>query len=356
MHWSFPIGTIRGTEIRIHATFFLLLAWVLVAAWGAEGPAAALENVAFILALFTCVVLHEFGHVTMARRFGVKTPDITLLPIGGMARLERIPEDPRQEILVALAGPAVNVVIWLVLTVVLGASMQLNVLQSLEDPTQGFLQRLAAVNLMLVLFNMIPSFPMDGGRVFRAVLALFMDRVRATQIAAQVGQAMAFLFGFLGLTGGSPLLVLIAVFIFFAAGAESSDAALRGRAHDARARDAMITQFEALSPGDTLDTAATAVLRTTQAEFPVIDADGHLQGILTRNAIIAAIQNDHRADPVSGAMTQDIPALRLDAPMDDVLDAMQSGMPGVAVTDAKGHFLGYITRENVGEWFILSRR
>ncbi|SDI64326.1 site-2 protease family protein [Lutimaribacter saemankumensis] len=356
MHWSFPIGTIRGTEIRIHATFFLLLAWVLVAAWGAEGPAAALENVAFILALFTCVVLHEFGHVTMARRFGVKTPDITLLPIGGMARLERIPEDPRQEILVALAGPAVNVVIWLVLTVVLGASMQLNVLQSLEDPTQGFLQRLAAVNLMLVLFNMIPSFPMDGGRVFRAVLALFMDRVRATQIAAQVGQAMAFLFGFLGLTGGSPLLVLIAVFIFFAAGAESSDAALRGRAHDARARDAMITQFEALSPGDTLDTAAAAVLRTTQAEFPVIDADGHLQGILTRNAIIAAIQNDHRADPVSGAMTQDIPALRLDAPMDDVLDAMQSGMPGVAVTDAKGHFLGYITRENVGEWFILSRR
>lgn len=356
MHWSFPIGTIRGTEIRIHATFFLLLAWVLVAAWGAEGPAAALENVAFILALFTCVVLHEFGHVTMARRFGVKTPDITLLPIGGMARLERIPEDPRQEILVALAGPAVNVVIWLVLTVVLGASMQLNVLQSLEDPTQGFLQRLAAVNLMLVLFNMIPSFPMDGGRVFRAVLALFMDRVRATQIAAQVGQAMAFLFGFLGLTGGSPLLVLIAVFIFFAAGAESSDAALRSRAHDARARDAMITQFEALSPGDTLDTAAAAVLRTTQAEFPVIDADGHLQGILTRNAIIAAIQNDHRADPVAGAMTQDIPALRLDAPMDDVLDAMQSGMPGVAVTDAKGHFLGYITRENVGEWFILSRR
>lgn len=356
MHWSFSIGTIRGTQIRIHATFFLLLAWVLVAAWMAEGPAAAMENVAFILVLFACVVLHEFGHITMARHFGVKTPDITLLPIGGMARLERIPEDPRQEILVALAGPAVNVAIWLVLTLVLGASVQMNVLQSLEDPTQGFLQRLAAVNLMLVLFNMIPSFPMDGGRVFRAVLALFMDRLRATQIAAQVGQIMAFLFGFLGLTGGSPLLVLIAVFIFFAAGAESSDAALRDRAHDARARDAMITQFEALSPDDTLDTAATAVLRTTQAEFPVTGTDGQLHGILTRDAIIAAIRDDRRTDRVSSAMTQDIPRLLLNAPMESVLDAMQANVPGVAVTDAKGAFLGYITRENVGEWFILSRR
>lgn len=356
MHWSFPIGSVRGTEIRIHATFFLLLAWVLAAAWMAEGPMAAAENVLFILALFACVVLHELGHVTMARRYGVKTPDITLLPIGGMARLERIPEDPKQEIAVALAGPAVNVVIWLVLTVILGTSVQLNVLQSLEDPGQGFLQRLATVNLILVLFNMIPAFPMDGGRVFRAVLAFFMDRVRATRVAANTGQVLAFLFGFLGLTGGSPLLVLIAVFIFFAAGAESSDAALRDRAHSARARDAMITTYEALAPEDTLDAAANAVLRTTQAEFPVLGADGRLRGILTRDRIIAAIQDDRRGDRVAGAMTTEIPAVHLASPMEQVLDAMQGGAPGVAVTDSAGNFLGYITRENVGEWFILSRR
>ncbi|MCM2561507.1 site-2 protease family protein [Lutimaribacter sp. EGI FJ00015] len=356
MHWSFSIGSVRGTDIRIHATFFLLLAWVLVAAWMAGGPAAAAVNVAFILALFACVVLHELGHVTMARRFGVKTPDITLLPIGGLARLERIPEDPKQEIAVALAGPAVNVVIWAILTLALGASVQLNVLASIEDPNQGFVQRLATVNLILVLFNMIPAFPMDGGRVFRAVLALFTDRVRATRIAAQTGQAMAFLFGFLGLTGGNPLLLLIAVFIFFAAGAESSDAAMRGRAQDARARDAMITSYEALAPDDTLDTAAQAVLRTTQAEFPVLGADGRLAGILTRHSIIAAIEADKRADRVSAHMTDDIPAVRLTTPMEKVLTAMQKSPPGVAVTDKAGAFLGYITRENIGEWFILSRK
>lgn len=357
MNWSFSIGDVRGTQIRVHATFFLLLAWVMAAAWLVEGPGAAIVNVVFIMAVFACVVLHELGHVTMARQFGVGTRDITLLPIGGLARLERIPEDPRQEILIALAGPAVNIVIWLILTVVLGASFSFNVLQSLEDPGLGFLERLAAVNLLLVLFNMIPAFPMDGGRVFRAVLAVFMDRVKATQLAAQAGQVMAFLFGFLGLTGGSPLLILIAIFIFFAAGAESSQAMLRDRAHGARARDAMITSFEALGPQDTMEAAAHAVLRTEQSEFPVVGPDRRFVGMLTRASILGASEAGHRTAPVSGAVTKGIPELRLDAPMDEVLDALASSdAPAVAITDRGGHFLGYITRENIGEWVILSRR
>ncbi|WP_137699493.1 site-2 protease family protein [Marimonas lutisalis] len=356
MNWSFSIGTVRGTEIRVHATFFLLLAWVMVAAWMAEGPGAAVVNMAFIVTIFACVVLHELGHAMMARRFGVRTPDITLLPIGGLARLERIPEDPKQEILIAVAGPLVNVVIWVILTLFLGAQVSLNALQSLEDPGLGFVERVAAVNLLLVAFNLIPAFPMDGGRVFRAALAMFMDRVRATQVAAHVGQIMAFLFGFLGLTGGSPLLILIAVFIFFAAGAESSDAALRDRAHGARARDAMITAFEALRPDDTLDTAAQAVLRTTQAEFPVIGPDRRFAGMLTRAVILAAGEDARRTAHVAAAMERDVPQVTLDAPMDAVLDAMAQGnVPGVAVSDRAGNFVGYITRENIGEWYILSR-
>jgi Zn-dependent protease/CBS domain-containing protein len=351
------LGTFGGTQLKVHATFFLLLIWIVVAGSIAEGLQAALINMALIIAIFGCVVLHEFGHAAMARRFGIKTPDITLLPIGGMARLERFPDDPREEILIALAGPAVNVVIWLALTVLLNARVSLDLIGSLEDPSEGFLARLATVNLVLVVFNMIPAFPMDGGRVFRAFLAVFMDRTRATTIAAHVGQAMAFLFGLLGLTTGNPLLILIAIFVFFAAGAEGADVDLRSTAAHAKARDAMISLFETVGLDDTLETASMAVIRTTQSEFPVLDDGGKLLGVLTRNAILSAPEDARHATRVRDAMTTDIPAVLLDDPMQTVVDAMSLGNPSaVAVTDQSGAFLGYITRENVGEWYLLARR
>lgn len=357
MNWSFTLGTVGKTQLKVHATFFLLLAWVIVAATLDAGFVAALVSLAFIIAIFGCVVLHELGHATMARRFGIKTPEIVLLPIGGIARLDRMPEDPREEILIAIAGPAVNVAIWLVLVAVLNVPVSLDALGSLEDPAQGFLARLAGVNLILVVFNMIPAFPMDGGRVFRAVLAMFTDRARATQIAAHVGQAVAFLFGFLGLSYGSPILVLIAIFIFFAAGAESADASLRSTASHARARDALISAYEAVAPDATLETAGNAIIRTTQAEFPVLGRDNRFVGILTRQAVLSTPEQNRRTTRVDAAMVTGIPSVRLDDPMESVLDAMAAGNPpAVAVTDPSGAFVGYITRENVGEWFILSRR
>lgn len=356
MNWSVTLGRVGGTELKVHATFFLLLAWVVAAGSVAEGLAAALVNAAFIVAIFACVVLHELGHAAMARRFGIRTPDITLLPIGGMARLERFPDDPRQEILIAIAGPAVNVAIWLALTILLNAQVSLDLMGSFEDPSQGFLARLATINLVLVVFNLLPAFPMDGGRVLRAVLEMSMGRARATAIAAGVGQATAFLFGFLGLSSGNPILVLIAVFIFFAAGAEGADASLRSKAARARARDTMITAFESVSPDQTLETAGHAVIRTTQAEFPVIDRDNGFVGILTRQAILAAPPDERATTRVGEAMEADIPKVRLDDPMEKVLDAMAAGSPSaVAVTDRTGNFLGYITRENIGEWYLLAR-
>ena len=225
MAWSFSLGRLLGSELRVHVTFFLLLAWIGFAAYGTSGWAGALVNIAFVLALFACVVAHEFGHALMARRYGIRTPDITLLPIGGLARLERMPEKPGQEIAVALAGPAVNVAIWAVLTA-FGAKTSL-ALTDLDQTTTGFLQRLAVVNLFLALFNMIPAFPMDGGRVLRALLCLRMDRVAATRAAATAGQIVAFFLGFMGLSSGNPVLVLIAVFVFVAANAESQDVAMR---------------------------------------------------------------------------------------------------------------------------------
>ncbi|TCP60561.1 stage IV sporulation protein FB [Rhodovulum bhavnagarense] len=356
MVWSFSIGNILGSQLRVHATFFLLLAWIGAAAWIEAGPFAALVNVIFVLTLFACVVAHEFGHALMARRYGIATPDITLLPIGGLARLDRMPEKPAQEIAVALAGPAVNIVIWAVL-VALGAETDLDKLAVIEDPAGGFWGKLAAVNLFLVLFNMIPAFPMDGGRVFRAVLSIGMGRVAATRAAARSGQALAFLFGFIGLTWASPVLVLIAVFVFIAAGAESAEVSLRDMARHMRARDAMITQFETLAPSDRLQAASSAVIRTTQHEFPVVDPGGGLRGILTRTALFRSLNEGGQMRPVAEAMTEGIPAVALSAPLDAALDALQdSGAPAVAVTDLSGRMVGYITRENIGELMVISGR
>ncbi|TDE38422.1 site-2 protease family protein [Antarcticimicrobium sediminis] len=356
MSWSFSIGRLFGSDLRIHVTFFLLLAWVGYAAYADAGWSGAVQNVLFVIALFACVVAHEFGHALTARRYGIKTPDITLLPIGGMARLERMPENPRQEILVALAGPLVNVVIWAVLMLA-GARLPLDSAAALDLTGPGFLGRLAFVNLFLALFNLIPAFPMDGGRVFRALLSMTMDRVRATRVAATAGQIVAFLFGFAGMSTGNPMLILIAVFVFVAANAESQDVAMRAVARQLSARDATITSYESLTPADTLQAAASALVHSTQHEFPVIDTDGTFLGFVTRNALFAALaQEGPRTRPVAEIMQTDIPSLPLTTRLEKVLDALYKGAPAVTVTDSKGHMIGYVTRENVGELMVINGR
>ncbi len=356
MAWSFPLGRLFGSELRVHVTFFLLLAWVGFAAYSDGGWSAAVHNLVFVLALFACVVAHEYGHALMARRFGIRTPDITLLPIGGLARLERMPEKPMQEVWVALAGPAVNVVIWAIL-VVLGAGTQIEKLAQLDSAQADLLGRLAYVNLLLAAFNMIPAFPMDGGRVFRALLCLKMDRVKATRIAAVGGQMVAIGLGFLGLTSGNPILVLIAVFVFIAANAESQDVAMRAVTRKVLARDAMITEFQSLSPHDTLSTAAQAVIHTTQPEFPVVDAQGNLLGFITRNRLLAALAREHpRSDPATSIMDVDIPQVSLTSGLNRVLDGLHKGAPAIAVCTEAGKFVGYITRENIGELMVIQGR
>ena len=356
MAWSFSLGRLLGSELRVHVTFFLLLAWVGFAAYSSAGWSAAVNNLLFVLALFACVVAHEFGHALMARRFGIRTHDITLLPIGGLARLERMPEKPMQEVWVALAGPAVNVVIWLFLGI-LGAGLQLNSLAQLDSAQSDFLSRLAFVNLLLAAFNLIPAFPMDGGRVFRALLCLKMDRARATQIAAVGGQMVAVGLGFLGLTSGNPILVLIAVFVFVTANAENHDVAMRLVARRMQARDAMITEFRALSPIDTLATAAQAVIHTTQHEFPVLDQEGDLLGFVTRNRLFAALAGDHpRSELASAIMDTDIPQVSLRSSLNKVLDSLHEGAPAIAVCTRAGKMVGYITRENIGELMVIQGR
>src|SRR5262245_16861381 len=219
MTWSFKIGTFGGTEVRVHVTFALLLLWIWFVHYRIGGTPAAWEGVIFILAVFLCVVLHEFGHVLAARRYGIRTPDITLLPIGGLARLERMPREPRQELIVALAGPAVNVVIGLILLVFHGFIP----LSEWKDQLLygGFTGWLVVWNFVMVAFNMIPAFPMDGGRVLRAVLAMFLDYAPATRIAASIGQGVAVMGAMAALfVWGNILMAVIALFIFVSAGQE----------------------------------------------------------------------------------------------------------------------------------------
>lgn len=356
MAWSFTFGRLLGSELRVHVTFFLLLAWVGFTAYSSGGWSDATSNLVFVIALFACVLAHEFGHALMARRFGIETPDITLLPIGGLARLERIPEKPMQEVWVALAGPAVNIVIWLLL-VTLGANIPWEVNTRIDLPAPDLLDRLAYVNLLLALFNMIPAFPMDGGRIFRALLCLVLDRVNATRIAAVAGQFVALGLGFLGLSTSNPVLVLIAIFVFVAANAETQDVAVRAVSRRVQARDAMITEFHALSPSDTLDVVAQAVIHTTQHEFPVLDPDKNLLGFVTRNRLIAAMAGDHpRSDAASSIMETDIPKVSLKTGLNSVLDALHKGAPAVAVCTKTGSMVGYITRENIGDLMILEGR
>ena len=355
MIWSYRIGKVFGSEVRVHVTFFLLLLWIGLSAYAAEGLQAATLNLLFVLALFVCVVLHEFGHALMARRFGIKTPDITLLPIGGLARLERMPEDPKQEILVALAGPFVNVVIWVILALLVGAEVGLLNIETLDEAGSDFLAQLAAVNLLLVVFNMIPAFPMDGGRVFRAVLTIWLGRERATGLAAGTGQVVAVLFALLGLLSGNLILMLVAFFIFAAATAENADVQIRSLAEDIQARDAMITSYESLSPDDGLRTMSFGLLRTTQHEFPVLDSAGRCVGFVTRDAIFHAAQAEVTIT-AGAAMTKNTPTVDLLAPLSTVLDALADGSsPAVSVADGDEVFLGYITRENIGELMVLRR-
>ena len=195
MRWSLKVASVAGIEVRIHLTFLLFLAWIWFSYYQVAGLPGAVQGVLFILSLFACVLLHEFGHAFAARAFGIATPDITLLPIGGVARLTRIPDKPWQELVVAIAGPLVNVVIAAALIFVVHRSAELEQLQYLESPRVELLSKLASVNVMLVLFNLIPAFPMDGGRVLRALLAMAMPYARATQIAAWIGQGLAVVFG-----------------------------------------------------------------------------------------------------------------------------------------------------------------
>ncbi|WP_371347926.1 site-2 protease family protein [Ancylobacter sp. IITR112] len=352
MAWSLTVGYVYGTAVRIHVTFLLFLAWIWVAYYQRGGAGAAWDGVAFVALLFLCVLLHEFGHIFAARRYGVKTPEVTLWPFGGIARLERIPEKPSEELVVALAGPAVNVVIAAVLLLFLGGNVGVEHIESIENPQVSLLAKLAAANIFLVVFNLIPAFPMDGGRVLRALLAMRMSHAQATQMAASIGQGLAIGLGVLGIFG-NPMLIIIAVFVFLAASGEAGQVQMKQVAQGLLVEDAMITQFETLGPTASVGEAAEALIRTTQKEFPIVDGAEHLRGVLTRDAMIHALQAKGPGAPVLEAMAE-VPTVGTRTPLDRALALLtQRAAPVVGVVDAGGRLVGLLSPENVGEMMML---
>jgi len=350
MGWSLTIGRIAGTDVRLHFTFLLFLAWIGIADYMAGGPAAALDSIIFILLVFLCVTLHEFGHIAMARRFGVNTPQVILSPIGGIASMERMPEKPREELLVAIAGPLVNVAIALLLMAVFGLSLRL--LTTIDFDSATLAQRLLIVNVTLVAFNLVPAFPMDGGRVLRAVLAMNMDAARATALAARIGQAFAMLFFVLGLFY-NPILMFVGIFIYFAASAEEQTAAFTGFASRLAVKDAMEPAPLVLTAGEPLAAAIDALLSSPQKEFPVLDDQGRVAGILDRDAMIVGLRDRGDKVPVGEVMRASVP-LDPGQPLSAAFTAMRGrGANAEVVVDAGGRVLGVLTNDNVAEMMMV---
>jgi Zn-dependent protease len=353
MAWSWKIGRIAGIPIFVHWTFLILIAWLVLGEL-LEGHdlVTTMLQVGFVLSLFGCVVLHELGHALAARHYGVQTADITLLPIGGLARLQRIPDQPLQELVVAVAGPAVNVLIVAVL-LALGVSWPSNVNDPQHLVLARFWPKLLVVNVFLFLFNLLPAFPMDGGRVLRALLAMRLEYTRATRIAASIGQVMAIVFGLLGLTSGNPILLLIALFVWIGAEGEAVQVEERLVLKGVPVRAAMLTDYKTLLPYDSLGHAADLLLAGTQHDFPVLSADGSLVGVLTRSDLMSGLARGGREGRVADFVKTEVATVEASAPLAPAMNRLREGAGPCLQVLEQGRPVGLLTLENIGEYLMV---
>lgn len=347
MKWSYRIARVAGIDVKIHATFLLLLAYFGFTYYQSGGTGAALYGIALILLLFSCVLLHEFGHAFAARAYGIRTPDITLLPIGGVARLERMPDNPKQELVVAIAGPAVNVVIALCLWIILAPHLHIDDLSVLDRPGKSLLIQLLAVNVMLILFNLIPAFPMDGGRMLRAVLAMRLDHTKATRIAARIGQGIAVLFVIAGFFG-NPFLIFIGAFVFMGAQQEATYARMKSTVTGLRVADAMITRFTSVPGNWTIAAAANEALHDTQPLYPVVDGMLQVTGMVQRNALLAATST--QASEFVSTIAAEVPLISPAASFGEAFQLMQqTGSSILVVVNPARQAVGLISLNLLSE-------
>lgn len=350
MNYSLRLGKAFGIPVSIHWTFLLLVGWILYSnlRMGRTLQEAGIA-VVFILILFGCVILHELGHALAARRYGIQTKSIIMLPIGGVATLEKMPEKPFQELVVALAGPAVNVVIAFILAGVLIVSGK-----SILPTTAGyihlsnFLPSLLIVNLFLAIFNLLPAFPMDGGRVLRATLSFKFSRVKATQIAVRIGQLMAVLFIIAGIFS-NPFLVLIAFFIMFGAQSEYMVVKSKAQLENTTAGNIIITRFTPLKTSQTLADAANTLLSTQENAFLVLQ-ENSIAGVLTKNMLIQGLAQLGKDAEIRNAMTSEVHIITPETPLQELMDyVLKTGHKFFPVVK-DNTLLGVIDWDNINEY------
>lgn len=350
--WSWNVGRISGITVSIHATFLLLVAWFAVAYWFEVGNLGRVASgVALFLLLFGCVLLHELGHALTAQRFGFNTREITLLPIGGIARLERMPDDPMQSLWITLAGPAVNIAIAAALFVALLVTGTWQPITDISLTRGPFLERLMVVNMSLVIFNMLPAFPMDGGRALRAVLATRLDDRRATRIAAYIGQGMAVLFALVGWLA-NPILMLIALFVWTGAAQEAAMADVRAAFRGIPVARVMLTAFKTLTPDEPLSAASELLQHQGQHAFPVM-LDGRLVGLLTRHDLLQGLTERGPQSRVADTMKRDLPILAPHDMLDAALSRLDAHQSSTAAVVQDGRLIGLLTADAVAEFLKL---
>ena len=360
---AFKIGRAAGIDVKVHWTFIFLLAFAAfigfrnAAEFGGNSAVGIVVTIAIILALFLCVVLHEFGHSLVAQRLGINVTDITLLPIGGVARLQTLPDKPIDEIKIAVAGPLVNVVLaplFFGLAFVFGVST-LPSLAAAQQSLGGALFYLGVANLALVVFNLIPAFPLDGGRVLRGLLAIRFGPVRATDISAGIGQFLAVVLGFLGFAGGNLGLILIAIFVFFGAGGEQQVVRQRELTRGLTVSDVMGTKrrTETITPQHNFGQVLDAVIHGYQVDFPVVE-DGQIVGMLTRREIFSAANSPDQFRDVRDLMKSDFPTITPDADLfeDGNRILQESGFRAVPVV-RDGELVGMLTTDDIGQANLL---
>lgn len=353
---SLYIGSPFGIRITVHWTFLILIAYITFIAYRqGSNTVQILFSILFILLIFVCVVLHELGHALAAKRYGINTRGITLLPIGGVASLDKIPEEPRRELFVAIAGPLVNVgIAALLFLFLLLSGFDFYNFNIVDDDYGRILPSLMVVNILLVLFNVIPAFPMDGGRIFRALLAMKLNRVKATNIAARTGQAFAVLFTIYGLYKNNIFLIVIAGFVFLAAQAELKDVQIKSLLKGKQVRDLLIRTFTPVHPKLPLRNVVEHLLNGHEEEFIVIDDDKPV-GILTKNNIIKGISQHGQDIFTESVMEKDFFTAKIDDLVKDVFEKMQSTDFRTVPVEQNGFIIGVLDVKNINEFMMINQ-
>ena len=354
MSWSLRVARVSGIDIRIHVTFLLIVFWGALEFGRREGLRGALFGVLMVCSLFTCVVLHELGHSLVAQRFGVRVREILLLPIGGVARLLREPQKAWQELLIAVAGPAVNVLIAVALVVLVLVAFPPGYLGTLfagpkapETSLGSLIGWLLAGNIGLAVFNMIPALPMDGGRVLRSALAMVIGRPRATNIAGFIGQVLAAGLVAIGLMKSQPILALIGAFVFLGATQERMGVQASSALGGLRAGDVCAPNASQLSPGDSLGATVELMMRSPQHDFAVVHGS-RVVGTLSRDAALRALQKLGPGAYVAGVMQRELAEIDAHTSLEEVRNRLIELEGRSVVVYGRMGYMGLLGLEDIG--------